>query len=36
MARPEKIRLGELLVQQKLLSETQLQLALEEQKKKRT
>lgn len=33
MARPEKIRLGELLVQQKLLSETQLQLALEEQKK---
>ena len=33
MARPEKIRLGELLVRQKLLSETQLQLALEEQKK---
>ena len=33
MARPEKIRLGELLVQQKLLSEIQLQLALEEQKK---
>jgi MSHA biogenesis protein MshE len=33
MARPEKIRLGELLVRQKLLSEAQLQLALEEQKK---
>ena len=33
MARPEKIRLGELLVRQKLLFETQLQLALEEQKK---
>lgn len=33
MARPEKIRLGELLVRQKLLSEAQLQLALDEQKK---
>lgn len=33
MARPEKIRLGELLVRQKLLSEAQLMLALEEQKK---
>ena len=33
MARPEKVRLGELLVQQKLLSEEQLQLALSEQKR---
>ena len=33
MARPEKIRLGEILVQQKLLSEEQLQLALGEQKR---
>lgn len=33
MGRPEKIRLGEILVQQKLLSEDQLKAALEEQKK---
>ena len=33
MARPEKVRLGELLVQQKLLSDEQLQLALSEQKR---
>jgi MSHA biogenesis protein MshE len=33
MARPEKIRLGELLVQQKLVSEEQLQMALTEQKR---
>lgn len=33
MNRPEKIRLGELLVQQKLLTEEQLKSALEEQKK---
>ena len=33
MARPEKIRLGELLVQQKLVSEEQLQMALVEQKR---
>ncbi|MET3131385.1 MSHA biogenesis protein MshE [Oxalobacteraceae bacterium GrIS 1.11] len=33
MARPEKIRLGEILVQQKLLSEEQLGLALTEQKR---
>jgi Type II secretory pathway, ATPase PulE/Tfp pilus assembly pathway, ATPase PilB len=33
MARPEKFRLGEILVQQKLLSQEQLQAALEEQKK---
>ena len=33
MARPEKIRLGEVLVQQKLLSQEQLALALEEQKR---
>lgn len=32
MPRPEKVRLGEILVQQKLLSEEQLQLALGEQK----
>ena len=32
MARPEKVRLGELLVQQKLISEDQLRQALEEQK----
>ncbi|HXF66690.1 MAG TPA: GspE/PulE family protein [Burkholderiales bacterium] len=33
MGRPEKIRLGELLVQQKLLTEEQLKSALEEQKR---
>jgi len=33
MARPEKIRLGEILVSQKLVSEEQLKLALEEQKR---
>ena len=33
MARPEKVRLGEILVQQKLLSEEQLQFALGEQKR---
>ncbi len=33
MARPEKVRLGEILVQQKLLSEEQLQFALAEQKR---
>lgn len=33
MARPEKIRLGEILVQQKLLSEEQLQFSLSEQKR---
>ena len=33
MARPEKIRLGEILIQQKLMSETQLQFALAEQKR---
>ncbi len=33
MARPEKVRLGEILVQQKLLSEEQLQFALSEQKR---
>ncbi|MDH3287707.1 MAG: GspE/PulE family protein [Betaproteobacteria bacterium] len=33
MGRPEKIRLGEILVQQKLLTEEQLTLALAEQKK---
>jgi MSHA biogenesis protein MshE len=33
MARPEKIRLGDLLVQQKLLSMEQLQFALEQQKR---
>lgn len=33
MARPEKIRLGDILVQQKLLNEEQLKHALEEQKK---
>ncbi len=33
MGRPEKVRLGEILVQQKLLSEEQLKSALEEQKK---
>jgi MSHA biogenesis protein MshE len=33
MTRPEKIRLGELLVQQKLLSEENLQFALSEQKR---
>ncbi|MGE0556657.1 MAG: GspE/PulE family protein [Burkholderiales bacterium] len=33
MGRPEKIRLGEILVQQKLLSEDQLKSALDEQKK---
>ena len=33
MGRPEKVRLGEILIQQKLLSEERLKLALEEQKK---
>ncbi len=33
MARPEKIRLGDLLVQQKLISQEQLMLALDEQKR---
>jgi len=33
MARPEKVRLGEILVQQKLLSEEQLSLALADQKR---
>ncbi len=33
MARPEKIRLGELLIQQKLLSEVQLESALQAQQK---
>jgi MSHA biogenesis protein MshE len=33
MARPEKVRLGEILVQQKLLSEEQLGLALTDQKR---
>lgn len=33
MARPEKIRLGEILVQQKLITEDQLQFALAEQKR---
>jgi MSHA biogenesis protein MshE len=33
MGRPEKVRLGEILVQQKLLSEEQLKAALDEQKK---
>ena len=33
MARPEKIRLGEILVQQKLLTADQLNLALAEQKR---
>jgi MSHA biogenesis protein MshE len=33
MARPEKIRLGELLVQQKLISQEQLMFALDEQKR---
>ena len=33
MARPEKVRLGEILVQQKLLSEEQLQSSLAEQKR---
>ena len=33
MGRPEKIRLGEILVQQKLLTEDQLKAALDEQKK---
>jgi MSHA biogenesis protein MshE len=33
MPRPEKIRLGEILVQQKLLSEEQLQIALGDQKR---
>ena len=32
MGRPEKIRLGEILVQQKLLTEEQLKGALQEQK----
>jgi MSHA biogenesis protein MshE len=33
MARPEKVRLGQVLVQQKWLSESQLQFALDEQKR---
>ena len=33
MARPEKIRLGEILLQQKLMSDEQLQVALAEQKR---
>lgn len=33
MARPEKVRLGEILVNQKLISQEQLALALEEQKR---
>jgi hypothetical protein len=33
MARPEKARLGEMLIQQKLLTQEQLKLALEEQKR---
>mgnify|MGYP001764754123 FL=1 len=33
MARPEKIRLGDLLVQQKLISQEQLKFALDEQKR---
>ena len=33
MARPEKIRLGDLLIQQKLISHEQLQFALDQQKK---
>jgi len=33
MARPEKIRLGELMMQQKLISQEQLMFALEEQKR---
>ncbi|MFA6921987.1 MAG: ATPase, T2SS/T4P/T4SS family [Gallionella sp.] len=33
MARPEKVRIGDLLVQQQLISQDQLQLALEEQKR---
>jgi MSHA biogenesis protein MshE len=33
MARPEKVRLGDLLIQQGLLSEAQLKLALDEQKR---
>ena len=33
MARPEKVRLGEILVQQKLLTQEQLKLALDEQKR---
>ena len=33
MARPEKVRLGEILVEQKLLTQEQLKLALDEQKR---
>ncbi|HZW86887.1 MAG TPA: ATPase, T2SS/T4P/T4SS family [Gallionella sp.] len=33
MARPEKVRLGDLLIQQKLISQDQLQFALEQQKR---
>src|SRR5688572_2297251 len=33
MGRPEKVRLGEILIQQKLLTEERLKLALDEQKK---
>ncbi len=35
MGRPQKIRLGEILLQQKLISQEQLQIALEEQKRSR-
>ncbi len=34
MARPEKIRLGDLLVQQKIISQEQLKFALDEQQQK--
>ena len=33
MARPEKIRIGNLLIQEKLISQEQLALALEQQKR---
>ena len=33
MARPEKVRIGNLLVQEKLISQEQLELALEQQKR---
>jgi len=36
MARPEKIRLGELLVQQKLISQEQLMFALDGREQQRT
>ena len=35
MGRPQKIRLGEILLQQKLISQEQLQIALDEQKRSR-